>query len=46
MPEEIPPDGLSDEEIKSIPSEYKRIAVVGFSRFPPEARPPSPKISN
>ena len=34
MPEEIPPDGLSDEEVKRILSECKRIAVVGFSRFP------------
>ena len=34
MGEEIEPDGLSDEEIKKVLTEYKRIAVVGFSRYP------------
>ena len=34
MAEEIEPDGLSDEEIGRILKEYKRIAVVGFSRYP------------
>ncbi len=34
MTEEIPPDGLSDEEVKKILSEYRRVAVVGFSRYP------------
>lgn len=27
-------DGLSDDEVKKILSEYRRVAVVGFSRHP------------
>lgn len=34
MSEIIPPDGLSDEELRRILSEARRIAVVGFSRDP------------
>jgi len=34
MPEVIPSDGLSDEELRRILSEARRIAVVGFSRDP------------
>ena len=33
-PGEIPSDGLTDEQIRKILSEYKRVAVVGFSRHP------------
>ena len=34
MKNEIPPDGLTDDEIRKILSEYRRVAVVGFSRYP------------
>jgi predicted CoA-binding protein len=34
MSEAIPLDELSDEELRRILSEVKRIAVVGFSHYP------------
>lgn len=34
MSKEIPPDGLNDEEVKKMLSDYRRVAVVGFSRYP------------
>jgi len=34
MAEDISSDGLSDDTIREILTEYRRIAVVGFSRYP------------
>ena len=34
MAKDIPPDGLSDDAIREILTKYRRIAVVGFSRYP------------
>ena len=34
MVKDIPPDGLSDDAMREILTRYRRIAVVGFSRYP------------
>ena len=44
MAEDISSDGLSDDTIREILTEYRRIAVVGFSRYPEKAAHYVPKF--